>query len=211
MNIIGNNCIASHIYYDCGMRFNGPFSWCGIDLKEFVCLADSWGELDLADVSFSLETRLYQTRESVVCSVGDGKVKVHFSHYLQDDSFVVPGKCDRYRYCMLGKDVIGYARERWFSRLGRTDEEPVFLYCCNNLDMSHPKTRKEYPEILRQLFTIRRPLVVVVHESIDIPLEVPKNVSVIWVPDKFMTSCTQELVDTLILHFGLEKKNGSDG
>ena len=198
VNIVCNNCIGSHVYYKVGLRLTNQFQWCGIDLKDFVYLAKNWRDMDLSNVDFKLETRLYQTRESVLCTV-DEKVKVHYSHYLQDEGFTEPGKCDRYKYCMLSNDIIGYARNKYFSRMGRTDEPITFVYCFNLWDMRHPKARKEYPVALDELLTITDPLVVLMHESVDIgDREIPENVTLLKVPDSELTFCSDYMVDTLI-------------
>lgn len=198
MNLICNDCIGSHAYYDLKMRLTNPFQWCGIDLPDFVYLANHWREMDLTNTKFELETRLYQTRKSVICTV-DGKVKIHYSHYLQDDDFEEPGKCDRYKYCMLSSDILGFARDKYYSRLGRTDEQPTFVYCFNLWDMRHPKTRKEYPVALDMLFTIKEPLVILMHESVDIgDKNIPENITLVKVPDEELTFCSQYLVDKVI-------------
>ena len=197
MNLISNNCIGSHVYYKTGTRLTNQFQWCGIDLKDFVYLAKHWREMDLGNTSFELETRLYQTRESVLCTV-DGKVKVHYSHYLQDDSFEEPGKCDRYKYCMLSNDILGFARDKYYSRMGRTDEQPTFVYCFNLWDMRHPKTRKEYPVALEELFSIKEPLIILMHESVETDLVPPENVTLVKIPDSELTFCSEYMVNTLI-------------
>ena len=202
MNIICNNCIGSHVYYRLGERLPNPFQWCGIDLKEFVYLAKHYHELDYSGATFSLETRLYQTRESVLCTMENGKVKVHFSHYLQDSSVDGTGRNDTWKYCLLSDDIIGVGREKFYSRLGRSDEPVTFVYCFNLWDMRHPKTRKEYPYALRELFSIEAPLVIVMHESVDMPkIVVPSNVTVIKLPDEDLTFCSSALVDAVIDHF----------
>ena len=202
MNVICNNCHGSHLYMSAGERLNNQFSWCGIDLKDFIYLANHYDEIDCNDVSFELETRLYQTRDSVVCKVGGGKIRVHFSHYLQDDSFIEPGRCDRYKYCMLYKDILGFAREKWFSRMGRSSERPTFVYCFNLWDMRHPKTRKEYGVALDWLLSIKEKLVIVMHESVDISdREIPDNVTVIKLPDEDMTFCSERIIEALLEHF----------
>lgn len=181
-----------------GKKLTNQFQWCGIDLKDFVYLAKHWREMDMTNVKFELETRLYQTRESVLCTVDD-KVKVHYSHYLQDEDFDTPGKCERYKYCRLSRDIVSYARDKYFSRMGRTDEQPTFVYCFNLWDMRHPKTRKEYPVALKELLSIEEPLVVLMHESVDIgDLEVPGNVKIVKVPDSELTFCSEYMVNTLI-------------
>ena len=202
MNVICNTCLGSHMYYSTKKRLVNQFSWCGIDLKDFVYLANHYDELDYNDVSFELETRLYQTRESVLCKIEGGKVKIHFSHYLQDDSFSEPGKCDRYKYCMLYKDILGFAREKWFSRMGRTDERPTFIYCFNLWDMRHPKTRKEYGVALDWLFSIKEKLIILMHESVDISdREIPENITVVKLPDEELTFCSEYMVEALLKQF----------
>lgn len=195
------------MYYTLGERLPNQFQWCGIDLKDFVKLAKEYKELDFSDVSFELETRLYQTRESVLCKIGRGEdeVKIHFSHYLQDGGFDEVGRWDRYKYCLLYKDALKLARDKWFSRMGRSDEEPVFIYCFNLWDMRHPKTRKEYGTALDWLFSIEGyRVVILMHESVDIGERVvPSNVEIVKMPDEELTFCSDLMVDTLIDHLKL--------
>ena len=202
MNIICNNCIGSHAYFKTGQRLSNQFQWCGIDLLDFVYIGTHWGHMDLMHPEFELETRLYQTRETVLCKIDGGRAKVHFSHYIQDDSFSEPGRCDTWKYCLLYKDILGWARDKWFSRMGRTEEPVTFVYSFNLWDMRHPKTRKEYPIALKMLFEIKEPLLILVHESIDLTgLEVPENVTSEKVPDQEMSFCTQYLVDKVLEQF----------
>ena len=197
MNLICNDCIGSHVYYKLKKRLNNQFQWCGIDLQDFVYLAKNWRDMDMDDTEFDLETRLYQTRESVVLKV-DG-VKIHYSHYLQDDDFDEPGKCDRYKYCILSKDIISFAKDKYYSRKDRTDEPPTFVYCFNLWDMRHPKTRKEYPVALDELFTITDPLIIIMHESVDIgDRQVPDNITIVKAPDEELTFCSDWMVDKII-------------
>lgn len=203
MNIICNNCIGSHAYYKLGERLPNPFQWCGIDLIDFVYIGKHWGKMNLSDVSFEFETRLYQTRETVLCNIDGGRAKVHFSHYIQDWSFDEPGRSETWKYCILYKDILGWTRKKWFSRMGRSEEPVTFVYCFNLWDMRHPKTRKEYPVALKMLFEIKEPLLILMHESVDVPgdMEVPENVTIVKVPDGEMSFCTPYLVDRILDYF----------
>ena len=198
MNIICNDCLGSHAYHKLGERLPNSFQWVGIDLLDFVYIGRNWGKMDLENVTFELETRLYQTRETVLCKVDGGRAKVHFSHYIQDDSFKEPGRSERYKYCWLYKDILEFCREKWFRRMDRSSEPVTFVYSFNLWDMRHPKTRKEYPVALEMLFSIREPLVILMHESVPVEMEVPDNVRIVKIPDDEMTFCSDYLVDRII-------------
>ena len=82
--------------------------------------------------------------------------------------------------------------------MGRTDEQPTFVYCFNLWDMRHPKTRKEYPVALEELFSIKEPLIILMHESVETDLVPPENVTLVKIPDSELTFCSEYMVNTLI-------------
>ena len=86
--------------------------------------------------------------------------------------------------------------------MNRTDEPLTFVYCFNLWDMRHPKTRKEYPVALDELFSITEPLIILMHESVDIgKREIPANVTLIKVPDEEMFFCSDYMVQKILEQF----------
>lgn len=198
MHLISNNCVGSSLYSLKGVRFDHPFVWGAFDLDDFVYLANNYGKINYKNTEFGLETRLYQTRRSVVCNI-DARVKYHFSHYMQDDSMKEPGRCDTYKYTLLYRNAICLAEEKYRRRVERMGGEPTFLYCFNLIS----PTSKEYLAILDRLLTIRRKLIVVIHESVDIgDRKMPENVTLLRLPDEKMVICANTVATALLPMIG---------
>ena len=193
MTVIPNNCVGSSLYRIYGAKFDHPFAWCGFDLDDFIYLANNYDSIDYSDARFELETRLYQTKKSVVATIGN-KFKCHFSHYMQDDSMEKPGKCDTYKYTLLYRNILHLAEEKYRRRLCRMSGEPTFLYCFNLIS----RTSKEYLIILDRLLTIKRKLVIVMHEGIDIGNRtIPENITILTLPDEDMVLCANVVAEAL--------------
>ena len=193
MYLISNNCVGSSLYALNGLQFNHPFVWGAFDLDDFVYLANNYNKINFKNVKFSLETRLYQTRKSVICDI-DSRIKYHFSHYMQDDLMDEPGRNDTYKHTILYKYAPILAQEKYDRRLQRMDGEPTFLYCFNLIKT----TSKEYLIILDRLLTIRRKLIIVIHESKDIgDRKIPDNVTLLRLPDEQMVLCANIVANVL--------------
>ena len=193
MYIISNNCVGSSLYALRGVQFNHPFVWGAFDLEDFVYLAYNFDKINYKITQFGLETRLYQTRLSVFCDI-DARIKYHFSHYMQDWSMTEPGRNDTYKHTLLYRNSVGLACEKYYRRLERMKGEPTFLYCFNLIN----KKSKEYLIILDRLLTIKRKLIVVIHEGIDIgDREIPENVTLIRLPDEDMVLCANVVAEAL--------------
>ena len=193
MNLISNNCVGSSLYVLNGKQFDHPFVWGAFDLDDFIYLARNYNRINYQNAEFGLETRLYQTRNSVVCNI-DSRVKYHFSHYMQDDTMKEPGRNDTYKYTVLYWNAPQLAREKYFRRVERMNGEPTFLYCFNLIS----RTSKEYLIILDRLLSLRRKLIIVIHESVDIgDREIPDNVTLIRLPDEKMVLCANTVAEAL--------------
>lgn len=193
MYLISNNCVGSSLYALHHIQFNHPFVWGAFDLDDFIYLADNFNNINFNNIDFGLETRLYQTRNSVICNI-DSKMKYHFSHYMQDDQMDEPGRNDTYKHTLLYKYSIILAREKYERRLKRMSGEPTFLYCFNLIKT----TSKEYLIILDRLLTIKRKLIVVIHESKDIgDRDIPDNVTLLRLPDEKMVLCANTVAQSL--------------
>lgn len=129
-NIICNNCVGARLYEQNNTKFGNPFMWSAITSEDFVKLINYWDRIDLTDVVFSLEQWKPKPYKNVLAELPFG-IKVHFEHYLQDDSVEAPTKkpgSDNEMYC---PDALAYAKEKWFSRLERMEGKPTFLIIDN--------------------------------------------------------------------------------
>ena len=133
--------------------------------------------------------------KSVYCDI-DGKIRCHFSHYLQDDKMEYQACTLRkgYRFTLLYKNILSLANEKYYGRLGRTNEEPTFLYCFNLAEMDGT-----YLETLDKLLEIKSKLAIVIHESIELgERRIPENVTIIKIPDDCMSWKATVVADAII-------------
>ena len=180
MNIICNNCIGARIYEVTQKRFPNPFMWSLMSCSDFIALANEYDDLNLSNVSFELEYYLKNTYKSVL-AVLENDVKVHFIHYIQDDEITEPiRKNGTDMYC---KDILSYAKEKWFGRLERTDEPPTFLFSFNYMKKDNPK----YYDMLNQLFAcVRKKMIVLIHDSVEADFVIPDDISIVKCGDDVM-------------------------
>ena len=174
MNIISNNCLAGLIYHEIKQIYPNQFIFVGIDLDDFIYLIENYNNINFSNVNFDLEYRLSKTYKSVVAIV-DNKIKIHFSHYQEDKTKDKITKYDD-SYNVYYKNIIDYAKNKWFERLKRNNNKPTFLYSFNSLDPNS----NEYYEILNRLFSIKKEseLTIIIHDDVVLN-NVPDNIKVI--------------------------------
>ena len=198
MNLISNNCVGPSLYALYGEKFDHPFVWGAFDLDDFIYLANNYEKIEYTNTEYDLETRLYQTRKSVICNI-DNKVKYHFSHYMYDQTMKEPGRCDTYKHTLLYNNIIALTREKYMYRKERMQKDPTFLYCYNLIC----PTSKEYLIILDRLLEIKRRLIIVMHEGIDIgDRNIPDNVTILRLPKEDMVLCANVVAEALDKKYG---------
>lgn len=180
MNIICNNCVGARLYEVTQQRFPNPFMWNFISDCDFVKLLNEYNNLNLENTVFSLEYYKKNDYESVLATLENG-VKLHFIHYIQNDFEDSPIK--KYGTDILYKDIITYAKTKWFSRLKRSSEPATFLFSFNYAKKDNPK----YYEVLGSLLscTCER-LIVLVHDSVKVQQVIPNNINLIKCNDDVM-------------------------
>lgn len=162
MNIICNNCVGARLYEVTKRQFPNPFMWMIMTPGDFISLANSFDEIDLKNVKFELERYKKNQFDSVLTTL-PGDIKLHFIHYIQDDVKIVPTKEKNTN--ILYKDILGYASEKWYKRLERMNEDPVFVFSFNYMSPDHPA----YNETLNQLKQIAAKwLIILMHDGLKI-------------------------------------------
>lgn len=142
MLVIGNNCISARLYEQLNLEFNNPFIWMVLPYDSVCYLMSNWNSINFD--KFTIEASKFKNNTFVL--IIDGKVELHFVHYVFDKNANVPLKEQKYtkdgawwgnvRY----KNIVFYIKERYITRLNRMkqcNEEPVFLlrdevYAANN-------------------------------------------------------------------------------
>ncbi len=145
MNLISNNCVGARMYELSNKQFNNPFTWCAIDISDFVTLIKNFNKINFYNIKIYLEYhfRTYQT----VCAELDD-IKLHYVHYIYKDCDLYKNKPD-----VLGNTIIQYFTETYYKRLNRMivqNEQPTFLLTYNYTK----KTNKKYIECLTELIKL---------------------------------------------------------
>lgn len=179
MNIICNNCVGARMYEVSGMQFPNPFMWNAINAYDFIKLVEEYDAIDLRNPEMELERYLNRERESVLVTMDNG-VKLHFIHYIQDDTKDVPVK--EKNTDILYRDILSYASDKWHSRLRRSSEPPMFMFTFNYMKKDNPS----YKDILDKLIGTGKGLIIVMHDSVKTG-EVPPNVRIIKFDDETMS------------------------
>lgn len=180
MNIICNNCVGARLYEVTKQQFPNPFMWMAIDYDDYIKLIENYDTIDLSNPKFELETYKGNDYKSVLIILNDD-IKLHYIHYIQDDTKETPVK--ELNTNILYKDILSYAKNKWFNRLNRSKEEPIFMYSFNYLLPEN----NTYFLILNKLLDIKnKKLLILVHEGITIKKEIPKNIKLVYCPKDIM-------------------------
>lgn len=129
MNIISNSCVGSRIYQLLGEEFSNPFMWNVIPYEDFRELIVNYDSINFKNFT----TTLFKTStDSVAQTTFDGKIKVYYIHYHQDNAYKSPTKKSIDVY---SNDIISYTNDKIEKRVGRlitNNEEPIFIYETRN-------------------------------------------------------------------------------
>ena len=117
MNIICNNCVGARLYEVTKQQFPNPFMWMSINSDDFIYLVQNYDIIDFNNPTFELEKYKLNAYQTVLITLNN-KVKLHYIHYIQDDSKNEPVK--ELNTNILYKDILQYVKNKWFNRLNRT-------------------------------------------------------------------------------------------
>lgn len=179
MNIIANNCLGARLYEVNKVQFPNSFMWCRLYIKDFIKLINDFDNINFNNALFDIEFRL--NHNCVKCII-DNKITVHYGHYVYDKNIDIPTKAVN-NTDIIYSDILNYAKHKYFSRLNRSTESPIFLYSFNNKE---PHT-KEYENELSELLTIKKPLFIIIHDTVNIPSYIPDNITIIKCSNEVMT------------------------
>lgn len=198
MNMICNNCVGARMYEVSGIRFPNPFMWMSVSPDDYVKLVEDYGDLDLSKPVFGIENYCGRDVKSVVVTLENG-VNLHYIHYILDENREVPEKENNTD--IFYKDIIGYAEKKWFSRLMRSSESPVFVFSFNYI-----KPDSElYSDVFRKLAGCSKSVTAIIHESVDSSYVPENEMAVVRVPDDVMDLNGSKLAKKFceIIRFGL--------
>ena len=146
MNIICNNCVGARLYEVTNQQFPNPFMWSAIKWKDFIKLVSNFEKFDFNNPTFELETYLNNEYQTVLVILNNN-VKIHYIYYIQDDTKETPVKENSTN--ILYKDILSYAKKKWFKRLNRSLEEPTFIFSFNYMKPDSEKYMRVFKELLK--------------------------------------------------------------
>jgi len=121
-NIICNNCVGARIYRNNNIKYPNPFIWNSIFVDDFINLMENYNSIHLDNVIFSLENYKMQDKLSVIATLDDF-INLHFIHYIKDETKEVPF---RQGINIYYNNILDYAKNKWYDRINRTSESPLF-------------------------------------------------------------------------------------
>ena len=177
MNLIGNNCLASRIYKINNIQFNNPFIWCSIKFSDFIEIIKNFNNINFnnIEVKFNECKRTNNLSPVIRC---DNLFDVHYIHYIEDEKCITPihkpskGQVDLFYY-----DILSYAKNKWFERLNRMSEKPIFIYSFNyryktleSYNNASEQDIQTYKNQVKQLYDISKEfnqkIYVIIHKNI---------------------------------------------
>lgn len=180
MNIIANNCIGARLYEVTKQQFPNSFMWMTYSPDDYISLIENYDSIDFDNPTFELEYYKENQYKSVLVIL-DNDIKLHYIHYIQDDSKEIPVK--ELKTNILYKDILNYAKTKWFNRLYRSNEMPIFLYSFNYLE----KDNEYYVKLLNKILSVNTKyhIIVLIHKGIEYN-NTNENIKVIECDDSIM-------------------------
>lgn len=178
MNLIANNCVGARLYEVTEQQFPNPFMWMTIPVNDYIDLMENYDSIDLNNPKFELEVYKQNTYKTVLVTLNN-HIKLHYIHYIQDDTKEKPVK--ELNTNILYKDIISYFKNKWFRRVKRNKEIPTFLYSFNY------SKKYTYNDTLNKLLNvkIKHKLIILIHKGIKYTNS-NKNIKVIECDDSVM-------------------------
>ena len=178
MNLIANNCVGARLYEVTKQQFPNPFMWMTIPIDNYIDLMENYDSIDLNNPKFELELYKQNPYKTVLVTLNN-RIKLHFIHYIQDDTKETPVK--ELNTNIVYKDILPYFKTKWFRRMKRNTETPVFLYSFNY------SKKYTYGKTLNQLLNVKTKykLIILVHKGIKYT-NTNKNIKIIECDDSIM-------------------------
>jgi hypothetical protein len=154
--------------------------WMTIPIDNYIDLVENYDSIDLNNPKFELEVYKQNPYKTVLVTLNH-HIKLHYIHYIQDNSKINPVK--ELNTNILYNDILTYAKNKWFTRLKRNTKKPVFLYSFNYMD----KSNKHYLNILNKLLNIntKYKLIILIHKGVKYT-NTKSNINVIECDDSIM-------------------------
>lgn len=124
---ISNDCVSARLYQQFQRQFDNPFIWCRMKYEDFSYLLLHYDENTINFQNIKIEDGTNN-----VVNV-DNKMKVYYSHYIQDTKYDTPTRITGHNYLDVRyNDIQTYCVNKYNSRLNRflsvmTERKPIFI------------------------------------------------------------------------------------
>lgn len=117
--MICNNCVGACIYKQLGKQFSNPFMWSKINEDDFIKLMNNFDSIDFSGIIINVN------KEKQVEIKISNDIKIVYQHYIHNSKFEDPTNTTGFDIECL--DIVDYAIEKYYSRLKRMVDDPVFI------------------------------------------------------------------------------------
>lgn len=118
MNIISNNCCSGYFYRMLNKKAENPFIWSFHKYKDFKELYTKYDKINFKNVKFILTEN-----KTIKCEI-DNTFTQNYNHYFYNENCLEPIIQNN---CVYYKDILDYCKIKYFTRLERMKEKPIFL------------------------------------------------------------------------------------
>jgi len=118
MNIISSNCCSGYFYRLLNQKAENPFIWSFHTYKDFKELYTKYNIIKFDNVKFNLTEN-----KTVKCEIDNTFIQ-NYNHYFYDENCNEPVIKNN---CVFYKDILEYCKTKYFIRLARMKELPVFI------------------------------------------------------------------------------------
>lgn len=97
-NLICNCCLSGFLYKRAGSKFDNPFFWNRITVKDFTSLMHNFKEISFENISLKLNRDIYQMDKASIrpsnasVILNDKNIRIQFNHCIYDEKFDKPTK-----------------------------------------------------------------------------------------------------------------------
>lgn len=118
MNIVSSNCCSGYFYRILMNKAENPFIWSFHKYKDFKELYTKYDTIKFDNANFTITEN-----KTIKCEV-DNTFTQNYNHYFYDDKCNTPLVKNN---CIFYKDILDYCKNKYYTRLARMKEPPIFL------------------------------------------------------------------------------------
>lgn len=141
MNVIANDCIGGYYYTFKKEQNDNPFIYHAMTLSNFIKLIENYDKINFNNVSFKIlkVSKIFPQNKNTVQVNIDDKIIFEFIHHMFKKGVKKPTAVKQQNAFsnevvrnLFYENIIDYLKEKYFLRLNRMKEEPIFVFHDNS-------------------------------------------------------------------------------